>query len=735
MNHDAAGLPRRALLTVALAALAALIVATPAHADEHGPIQESYRITTDQAEPQDPFEAFDAETITVFDLDGDGTQEIIAHNDNNDAYVFDGATGEMIGDLETNHPEDWQARELTGISVGDVDGNGVPDLVVANSAGWVTTFQAIPPTDPNEAPQLEKLWEKRMDPREQDPNYLTNHSWAEFEGHPAIDGSAYLADATGDGADEIYLQLDDMPSMYALDGQNGDVRWWNNWSDGNANPIATDFTGDDRIEVMFPSDGGQLMFFDAKEHYPVCTFDVKDHGPTPGSISVAPTVTDIDDDGEKEAIFGVRNVDEDTSDPDWYNQTSAHYFAVNPDCTIVWQKTWDWGNPHFHMRPITADVTGNGQLDVIFQDWNTVGHNPGDWQTTGRANLFAVEGASGDLIWQTQTRASWSNDNLALADVDEDGDEEILLVETRGDQNGLALYSLEGRTEAFHPMPEGWQTTRGPTVTDLTGDGQTEIVLPLHQETTGCERDLDVGCREGMIVVYETQGDGEPTWPNTEYYSHAYDHASEPPRPPSTPASISHPDVPDPLTALDASGPREIRAVHVNVPGTTHWQQLHHQGGDRYQAELAYAPAPGDEVETRILYEDDRVAFPTYNADGFPTLLEITLEDPDGDPVQDAEVTVEQDDETVWSGPATSDGKIRIPVAPGNYHVDAASPDHQDASATVAVTDEGITTDSLEMTPEGLILGLSWVGLLGGTGVLGIALVAGFVAMRKRAWM
>ncbi len=687
-----------------------------------------FMITQGSSGGNKPFEAFDAVTLAAFDLDGDGVKEIIAHNDNNNLYVFDGETGGLIAELVTDHPKDWGARELAGPAVGDVNGNGVMDIVVTNSAGWLTAFETQVPKDPEGDLGFEKLWEIRMDPRDQDPDYLKNHPWAEFNGHPGLDGSPYLADVTGSGGDEIFLQLDDMPGLYALNG-DGEVTWWTNWTEGNSNPVATDITGEGDIQVMYPSDGGQILVFDAQYNYNMCKFNARDYGADPGSISVAPTVVDLTGDGAKEIVFGVRHAIEDEDDPEWYLNQSAHYFALTSDCELLWHQSWEWSNPHVHMHPVPVDVTGNGQLDVIFQDWNTVGHKPGDWQETGDSNLFAVEGRTGNVLWQRETDSYWSNKNLAVADVTGDGEEEILVVEPRGGQGGVMLYDLHGSRKGFIQAPSGWSVTRGAAVSDLDGDGNLDVIVPVHRAANGCTRDLDVGCREGALQVYKTSGSGEPTWSGVKAYNHRFDDERKSMVPPSPDVEVSQVEAEPGHLALDVSAEASVEGVHVRVPGTQSWQPIEHDGGDRFESSVAFGPAPGDEVLARVYLSDGRLAFTEFVADGDPVMLEVAVVGPDSEGVGGAQVIVENETETVWKGTATADGLVRIGVPPDNYSVKAAQSGYRDASEHVVVGPEGVTEVTLEMSRS---FGV-WMGVGAFALALAGAVVAGVVFKRRRA--
>lgn len=496
-------------------------------ASGHGSISQGLRIDNGSANPARPFEAFDAVNIAVVDVSGDGVKEIMTHNDNNRFYVFDGASGRLLAELETTHPPNWGARELAGPAVGDVNGNGLTDVVLTNSAGYVTAFEAVPTGDDRKV-RFVKLWENYMDPHHEDPNYANNMPYGEWGGSPGLDGPAFLADSNGDGRDEVYFQLDNVPALYKLN-PDGSPAWWSWSSDGNGGPLAADLTGDGRLEVFYPSDGGQVHIYDAASMRHRCSFHSQGHGAWPASISVTPTAVDLTGDGRKEVVFGVRDVADDRSDPNWIHRSHAHLFAVNADCGLVWHRTFDWGNPHVHMQPIPLDANGDGRLDVVFQDWNTVGHKPGNWETTGPANLFALDGRSGNLLWRVEAANYWSNKNAAAADVTGDGQVEILANRV-GAGDGIGLYSAGGADRGFLSAPNGWVVTRGPIVADLEGDGTLEIILPVHRNANFCSRPLDVGCREGALQIYRTGSHATPVYSNNHLLN-----AGLTPPPPDTP--------------------------------------------------------------------------------------------------------------------------------------------------------------------------------------------------------
>ncbi len=505
-----------ASLTVAAFLFLVAFAATQASASSHHGIEQDHRIGLHNTNPDKPYEAFDAVTLAAVDLTGDGVKEIVTHNDNNRAYVFDGTNGNLLAELTTNHPDGWHARELAGPAIGDLSGNGLKDIVLTNSAGWVTAFEAQPTSDHRKIDMV-RTWETFLDPNEQDPN----RDWD----YPGMDGPAFLADTNNDGRDEVFAQLDDQPSHYKLN-PDGHVEAWTDYGDGNAGPLAGDLDGDGSIEAVYPSDGGQVIIYEGDSMQHRCTFNARDFGTWPASISVSPTLADVTNDGNLEIVFGARNVQEEQYEG-WEDDSDAHYFAVNAWCDLIWHKTWTWSNPHVHMHPVPFDVDGDGDLDVIFQDWNTVGHKPGNWQHTGPSNLFAVEGHTGNLLWRAELPNYWSNKNVAVTDATGDGQIEVVANEVdQGD--GISLYTPWGEKKGFVSAPNGWVVTKGPIFVDLDGDDQLEMILPVHRDADFCETERDVGCREGALQIYSTPSHADPIYPNNHMLN-ADDAAAQPP--------------------------------------------------------------------------------------------------------------------------------------------------------------------------------------------------------------
>lgn len=420
-------------------------------------------------------------TSTTHDLDGDGIQEVIVHSSDRMVYVFDPTTGRALTTLKTSYPPAWHTESVLNRVAADtlVPGHS-PSIVVANHAAYVSSWKID--TDPQAEGSLvaEKRWELRMD---------------RCRESPSMDGDPELVDLDGDDELEILVQTEEV-GLYALE-PNGTVRWHHCWAGGNSAPTSADVDGDGRSEAIFASDSGLLAVFDGKTGDPQWTFDVTDHGIHPGSVIEAPTVADLDGQPPLEILFTARSAKID--DPNRYDENRMAIFAVrqNPDtyqAELVWMRQPDWANPMSNTRLVVQDVDDDGKADVFGMDWNTIGHRPGDWERLGPAHVFRLD-AQGEDVWVREMDTWWSNKNIALVDVDGDGNLEVLANAPTGGGDGLWWLSAEDGSAEGAIATSPWKVSRGPQVVDLTMDGSYELLVASTFDDPEVDR--------GGILLYD----------------------------------------------------------------------------------------------------------------------------------------------------------------------------------------------------------------------------------------
>lgn len=424
--------------------------------------------------------------MEAYDFDGDGSKEIIAQSTDKKVYVFSSETGRALAVLRTKYPPAWHIDQaLNGVQVGVLEPGQPPSLVLANHAGYLSAWRFVPGESDGDAFVFERTWEKRA---------------SGCENNPSIDGTAIMVDVDGDERPELFVQSEEV-GLYGFSAVDGSQIWKQCWGGGNGSPTVGDLDGDGKMEVVFASDGGFVSVFDAASGDVRWTFDATDeeYGIKPGSVTVSPTIAELDGKPPMEVLFTTRYAPED--DPDAFDDYNLGIFSVHSkpngyESELHWMIQPEWGNPISYTHLLVHDVEEDGKPDVFGMDWNTIGHRPGDWQRLGPGNAFRLS-SEGDVVWVREMDAYWSNKDVALADPDGDGNVELIVNGPGGSGDGLWRLATEnGGTRGFHDA-DGWKLKSGARFFDLEGDGSMHLayrVTPNEDDTTGAilVHDLDV---------------------------------------------------------------------------------------------------------------------------------------------------------------------------------------------------------------------------------------------------
>lgn len=458
------------LLALLAAPAAAQLPILPQPDPTGAPIRERAFVTAESAGIA-WWGAFDTWTRAYVNLDARAGSEIVAANDDGRTFVFAG-DGRILARHLVERPTDSPLRDLNGAVAGDVDADGRMDLVLATSTG--TTVRLATRATPSGV-ELTPVWTVRLGP---------------------MDAPATLADVDGDGTLESFLQADGQAGHYAL-AADGDRRWTSDAGDGNAAPLVVDLDGDGDLEAVFGTDGGMLHAYDAATGTPLWKSRIP---ASPGSVPVQPVAFDLDGDGDQEVVVAARNIAQ--GGTDWIARSHAVVAAFDADGKERWSFTADWLNPLVGAAPVIADVNGDGSADILYVDWNTPGHKPGNWERLPDSHAFALD-AAGRLLWMHAFPAYWSNRAPLVLDVTGDARPEVVLVDDRDGRSGILLLSLDGKEQARYPLRAGWIANRGAEAADLDGDGKLELVVPMARDATGCPWSA---CREGALLVLSTRG-------------------------------------------------------------------------------------------------------------------------------------------------------------------------------------------------------------------------------------
>lgn len=508
-----------AALAIALSLAGVSALATPASAAEADlPVRPGWPVTTDlaSARPMNvPIEGNTGKTgwsksssPVLADLYGDGKKEVVIGSLDGRVYVYrpDGSlVWSRYLDAYTT-----PAGPINGsVAVGDIDGDGRPEVVAGSDNGWVFAFHADG--------SLVAGWPQFTG---WNADYPANCATAACTG---VVAAPTLADLDGDGADEVIVGSYSH-KMWVWHG-NGSVLpgWPRDVWDGIASGAAVgDLNGDGSPDIVVGSDvandcancapyghltrGGLLHAFDISgNELPGWPFA------TDSFMSSSPVLSDLDGDGHLEVISGGGYFPTDTT-------TRGHtLWVIGSDGRLRWRFTT---RGVLLSSPAVGDINGDGRPEIAIADAGCLnGACPG-----GMVYLLS---STGSLMWQSEGRTTRVPGGSGayfggpvLADVTGDGRADVVAADGNWhvkawDLSGT-IVSDTGTTFAL------WGT---PAVGDLDGDGTNEIVVG-SAAGNGTGPDIGTLAGSGKVYAWNTAGRGALLFP--QYQSRVVPTARQP---------------------------------------------------------------------------------------------------------------------------------------------------------------------------------------------------------------
>ncbi len=450
-------------------------------------------ISTASANPIVAFKDFDGEPPKIYDINGDGKLEIIVQNDNGWVYIFDSQSGKILFQVKNTVPPGWGARSINGPEAGILSQGGTVRLILASSAAVISSYRFDPGASSGTSFKFVKEWERRL-----------NDCFSQA----AMDAKPVFADLDKDGRFEILGATEEF-GIYAL-RDDGRLYWKNCLGGGNADPAVADLNLDGWPDVVHVSDGGVVAALNGRTGGWMWGYNILAHyNIRSGSIPIGPGIGQLDGKGGPDIVVGAR----DSHDPNNLQNNHALLLALSSSGKVLWARQDPNGNPLSYTHPVIVDADGNGENEVYWADWNTIGHKGGikeedSWKVTGPGNFYRYD-RWGNLVWKQSLNTYWSNKDIVLADVDGDGVQEVLANGPGASGDGIwYLDSRNGNKEAFvstHP----WKVSRGPIIGDLKGNGGMQWVVPTNAASNSVSG--------GAVLVYDTWVPYNSVYPHLPY--------------------------------------------------------------------------------------------------------------------------------------------------------------------------------------------------------------------------
>jgi subtilisin family serine protease len=378
--------------------------------------------------------------VTTADVDRNGTSEIVLGFGSN-VRILDHTGAELPGWPQGIDPQQNGVFIQTSPAVGDIDGDGVPEIVAINAAGMVFAWHS---------------------------NGVALPGWphATSVGIPTF---VAIDDLDGDGRSEIITS--GLGVVNVLHGDGSTLPGWpltigGSPSNSMGAPAIGDVDGDGKKEIVVASSATPTFVYVLRSTGGILPgWPLAIEAEQNVAASSVPTVGDLDGDGKLEIAIGAVN-------------GSVSVFRGNGSLLSGWPQAIP-NVARLYSTPTIGDLDGDGRLDVVAGGSPLIG-------SSGLESL-AVWRGTGALLpgWPTPPDSgdatAFGFGTSALADLDGDNKADVLV--SSDSPLSRVINSLQGFRSNGSLLPGfpkvtaavGAFPTNTPAVADFDGDGKLEL--------------------------------------------------------------------------------------------------------------------------------------------------------------------------------------------------------------------------------------------------------------------
>jgi hypothetical protein len=258
--------------------------------------------------------------------------------------------------------------------------------------------------------------------------------------------SMVCVDFDNDGRRELLFASRKTQQLQMLRGTDGAVVWSRKLDGYQQSLSAYDLDGDGEFEILYSvSSPGRLYVLDRGGKV-LRQWDSGDH-----KLGHSPVIADVDGDGKLDGLFGSR---------------SKYLLRLNMADLTLAERRAGWVQCGCYTTAMDVDLDGR---------WDFFAGSGDD--SNGKGVLHRYDPVTLKTVWSHKTNDNASSADPVLADIDGDGQVEVIksVDNYAGDDAHDAVYAFETDGTLLWKV-EGLSGEDSPNVADLDGDGVVEIV-------------------------------------------------------------------------------------------------------------------------------------------------------------------------------------------------------------------------------------------------------------------